>query len=101
MIVIFLWLLRDGYCIDEAFTRDAVVIDAVEGTLQQGQVFVGDLISAVVVDPVGEVVDVDESRVVSVHVGEEAFTIELQLIALIVGLSVSLDDESEKGGQLL
>jgi len=51
-LVVFFGRHLDG--LQEALLGDAVVVDAIEGGLQSGQVLVGDVEPAVVAHPVGE-----------------------------------------------
>lgn len=101
--VLFLLLFLCGHLdnLDEAGSGDAVIVLSVKGSLQSGQVFVGDVEATVVADPVGERVDAHVAHVLSVHVVENTLSVELQLVAFLVDFCISLDNQTEDGGKLL
>ena len=87
--------------IDEAFTGHAVVIHSIQACLEQGQVLVADVEPAVVANPVGEVVDADEAHVVLIHVREQALSVELQLVSLVIYFVDLLQKHAHQGSKLL
>lgn len=101
--MLFLLLLLNGYLynVDEACSRDAVVVLTIEGCFESGQVFVSEVVTTVIADPVCKGVDAHIAHVVSIHVVEDALGVEVQLVALFVDFGISLDDEAEDGSELL
>ena len=100
-IFLCVFLSRRRHGIDEAFAGHAVVIHSIQACLEQGQVLVADVEPAVVTHPVGEVVDADEAHVVLVHVREQALSVELQLVSLVVHFVDLLEKQAHQGSKLL
>lgn len=98
---LFFVIVWHGNCLNECGLRDAIVVTAVKAPLESWQILVTDMEATVVSNPSGEVVHADVTHVAVVHVSVETLTIQLQLVALVIHLGVSLDHEAEDGGQLL
>ena len=92
---------RHRYGLDEASSSDAIVIAAIQDRLKPWQVLIVDVVSAVLIDPVGKRVDADESHILCVHIGKDTLTIQHQLISLRTYIGVSLNDNAKRLSQLL